>query len=93
MLDDGRVGGVELAVARVHQPAGAMRQRVTDMLVEQPVEVPELPEHRPDERRPVRVAPGELPDAEDGEGRDDAEDVEGHRQQGGGEHGEQAQAC
>jgi len=54
MLDDGWVGGADLAVARVDQPAGAVLQRVPDMLVEQPVEVAELPEHRPDERRPVR---------------------------------------
>ena len=50
MLDDGRVGCAELAVARVDQPAG-------DMLVEQPVEVAELPEHRPDERRPTPARP------------------------------------
>jgi len=49
-----------------------MRQRVLDMLVEQPVEVLELPEHRPHERRTVRVSPGELSGAEDGEGRDNA---------------------
>lgn len=93
MLDDGRVGGVELAVPRVHQPAGGMRQRVTHMLVEQPVEVVELPEHGADERRPVPVPPGELPGAEDGEGRHDGEDVEGHGQQRRREHRQQAQAC
>ena len=59
-------------LSRVDQPAGAMRQRVLDMLVEQPVEVLELPEHRPHERRTVRVSPGELSGAEDGEGRDNA---------------------
>ena len=88
MLDDGRVGCAELAVARVDQPAGAVLQRVPDMLVE----VAELPEHRPDERRLVPVSPGVFPEAEGGEGRDDAEDVEGHRQHGRGEHREQAQA-
>ena len=85
MLDDGRVGGADLAVARVDQPAGAVLQRVPDMLVEQPVEVAELPEHRPDERRPAPVSPGVLPEAEGGEGRDAAEDVEGQRQHGRGE--------
>lgn len=81
MLNDGGVSRVELAVSRVDQPAGAMPQRVLDMLVEQPVEVVELPEHRPHERRPVRISPGELSGAEDGEGRDDAQDVEGEHQQ------------
>lgn len=95
MLDDDRVGGVELAVPRVHKPAGGMRQRVIHMLIEQPVEVVELPEHGADERRPVPVlvSPGELPGAEDGEGRHDGKDVEGHRQQRRREHREQAEAC
>lgn len=81
MLNDSGVGCEELAVSRVNQPAGAMRQRVPDMFVEQPVEVLELPEHRPRERRPARVSPGELSGAEDGEGRDGAQDVEGEHQQ------------
>jgi len=84
MLNDGWVGREELVVSRVDQPAGAMRQRVLDMLVEQPVEVLELPERRPHERRPVRIPPSELSGAEDGEGRDDSQDVEGEHQQGCG---------
>jgi len=84
MLNDSRVSREELAVSSVDQPAGAMRQRVLDMLVEQPVEVLELPEHRSHERWPFRVSPGELSGAEDGEGRDDAQDVEGEYQQGCG---------
>lgn len=81
MLNDGRVSREELAVSSIDQPAGAMRQRVLDMLVEQTVEVLELPEQRPHERWPVRISPGELSGAEGGEGRDDAQHVEGEHQQ------------
>ncbi|KAL6861468.1 hypothetical protein ACP4OV_017168 [Aristida adscensionis] len=77
MLNNSRVRGEELAVPRVYQPAGAMPQGIFHMLVKDPVEVLELPEHGPYDRRPVLVSPGKLSDAEDGEGCNNTQDVEG----------------
>jgi hypothetical protein len=77
MLDDCWVGGEELTMPRIHQPAGAMRLRILHVLVEDPIEVLELLEHGPNERRSVLSSLGKLFDAEDSKGRDHAQDVEG----------------
>jgi hypothetical protein len=79
MLHDGWVGGEELTVPRIQEPAGAMRLRILHVLVEHPIEVLELLEHGPDERRSVLGSLGKLFDAEDSKARDHAQDVEGDR--------------
>lgn len=84
MLNDGRIRSKDLAVTGIHNPAGAMRGCIVDMFIEHSVEVLELPENCSDERRPVVGSLGELLGAEDSEGGDDADDVEGDGQQGDG---------
>ena len=73
-------------MAREDQPAGAMGERVLHMIVEEPVEVLEHPEHGPGERRAVLGANHKLSDAEGSKGRNDTQDVDGHRQQGYGKN-------
>lgn len=87
MLNDFRIRGPEFTVPRKEQPAGPMGKRVLHMLIEEPVEILEHPEHCPDERWSIMgsPAPSELFDAEDSEGHKNTHDVEGHRQQGHGE--------
>jgi len=83
------IRGPELTVPRIRkeQPAGSMGKRVLHLLIEEPVEILEHPEHSPDERWSIMSSPtpSKLFDAEDGEGHKNTYDVDGHRQQGHGE--------
>jgi len=84
MFNDSWIRGQELTVPRKEQPAGPMGKRVLHMLIEEPVEILEHPEHSPDERWSITSSPtpSKLFDAEDSEGHKNTHDVEGHRQQG-----------
>lgn len=84
MLNDGWVGGEELTVPRIHQPAGAMHFRILHVLVEDPIEALELPEHGPNDWRPILSSLCKLFDAEDNKGRDNTQHVEHDHQQGYG---------
>lgn len=63
-------------------PNGGVQERILHMLIEDLVKVVELPEDGPDERRPIMGSLGELSDAEDGKGYNNANDVEGDHHQG-----------
>ena len=84
MLDDSGVRGEDLTVPGIDQPAGGMQKRIWHLFVKELVKVLELTKHSPDERWPVLGSLGELPRAEDCEGRNNAKDVEGDYQEGYG---------